>query len=284
MRIVRNIGKCLVAALFLCLLVAPVVLLFYISDREQSQYQPAPNVELTDFAYGKLCAVTRRDVEEQITVSGRVVSGGVVFIELSQYKNPYDIRMVVDYGQRVDTGDILGYYKGEPVLADKAGIVKRISQGSDSYIMLESIDDLVLSVQVTDQRALSCFTGENAQLTTEDGKIFTVKEIEETAGGATILLACDNQALIYGGEYDKLVLKTGRVFPQALMVEESCVYTHPGEKQYYIRQVEADGTFVEEREVTLGYTVDGYVCVSGVPEGTWCDSGYKAVIEGGGNG
>lgn len=284
MKIVRMIVKCLVAALFLCLLAAPVGLLFYISDREQSQYQPAPNVELKDFAYGKICAVARRDVEEQITVSGRVVSDGVVFIELSQYKNPYDIRMVVDYGQRVEAGDILGYYKGEPVLADKSGIIKRVSQGSDSYIMLESTDDLVLSLTCTDERLLSCFTGENAKLTTEDGKILTVKKIEEAAGGATILLACENQALTYGAEYDELILKTGRVFPQALMVEQSCVYTHPGEKQYYIRQVEANGTFVAEKEVTLGYTVGGYVCVSGVPEGTWCDSGYKAVIEGGGNG
>ena len=44
--------------------------------------------------------------------------------------------------------------------------------------------------------------------------------------------------------------------------------------------VTADGIFLEEMEVQIGYTNGDVVCISGVEEGSWFDSGYQAIVGG----
>lgn len=281
----RKLGKVLLALLFILLLLAPVFILYIISSYEQMQYQPAAEVELRDFAYGDICTVVRKDVEEKISVSGRVVSTSIAFIELNEYKDPYSIRFIIEEGQKIDTDEVIGYYKGDPLLSTQAGIVKRIALGSDSYIMLESLEDLALSIECSDEKLVALFTEKELRLSTEDGLEFSVAEIEDVKnenGNTTVLLKCENNTLTYGKHYSNLKLKTGRIFPQTLVVENKCVYTLAGEDKHYIRRVDAYGEFIEEVEVTIGYKDEDFICVNGVPEGTYCDGGYKAVVEGGG--
>ena len=287
MNMVRRIGKVFLALLFLCLLAAPVVLLFLISEREQQQYRQATEIVLKDFAYGEICEVVRRDVEEEITVSGEVVSTEVVFIELNSYLYPYNIRLLVEPGEKLTVGDTIGYYQEEPILSDQTGIVKSVSIGTDSYILLESLENLALAVECSNENILDCFLGENVRMTTAEGAVFSVERVDDVKnknGNTTVLLSCENQALTYGKQYASLRLQTGRVFPQALVVEKTCVYTLAGTEKQYVRRVDSNGEFMEEVEVSLGYSAGSFVCVSGIPEGSFCDGGYKAVIEGGGAG
>ena len=47
-----------------------------------------------------------------------------------------------------------------------------------------------------------------------------------------------------------------------------------------MRQVSAQGLYMTELEVEIGYSNGDTVCVSGIAEGTFYDSGYKAVVGG----
>ena len=62
-------------------------------------------------------------------------------------------------------------------------------------------------------------------------------------------------------------------------MEKSCVYTPTGSDKKYVREVDEFGKYLQEVEVTTGYSNGEYICVSGIEEGAFCDSGYKAVVE-----
>lgn len=49
---------------------------------------------------------------------------------------------------------------------------------------------------------------------------------------------------------------------------------------WFVREVDANGSFLQEREVQLGYTDGRLVCISGIDEGSYFDDGYKAIVEG----
>lgn len=284
MKTLRKAIKPLMALLFVVLLSAPIVGLFVISQYEQRQYQPAAEVVLRDYAYGDICQVIRTDIEQRLTVSGTVVSTDVTFIELNQYERPDKIRFTIEYGQLVNAGDVIGYYNGDPVTATQSGIVKDISVGEDSYIMLQSMDDLALKVPCYDETLLSALSADGLRLTSEEGLEFVVDKIDaaqDSTGAVNVYLTCENALLVYGKEYVDYALKTGRVFPQTLAVDERCVYSYAGSSKAYVRTVDHDGVFVSEMEVTTGYTDGELICISGVDEGVLCDAGYKLAVEGG---
>lgn len=284
MKTLRKAIKPLMALLFVVLLSAPIVGLFVISQYEQRQYQPAAEVVLRDYAYGDICQVTRTDIEQRLVVSGTVVSTDVTFIELNQYERPDKIRFTIEYGQLVNAGDVIGYYNGTPVTATQSGIVKDISVGEDSYIMLQSMDDLALKVPCYDETLLSALSADGLRLTSEEGLEFVVDKIDaaqDSTGAVNAYLTCENASLVYGKEYVDYALKTGRVFPQTLAVDKRCVYSYTGSSKAYVRTVDHDGVFVSEMEVTTGYTDGELICISGVDEGVLCDAGYKLAVEGG---
>ena len=49
---------------------------------------------------------------------------------------------------------------------------------------------------------------------------------------------------------------------------------------WVVRQVTAEGIFLTEREIQIGYSNGDYVCVTGVEEGECFDMGYKAIVGG----
>lgn len=284
MNYLKKAGKLLLALLFAVLLALPVVGLFVISEYEQLQYQPAGDVELLDYAYGDICQVMRTDIEQRLLVSGTVVSTDVTFIELGQYAHPDKIRFTIEYGQMINVDDVIGYYNGNPVTATQSGIVKSISLGEDSYIMLQSTEKLALKVPCFDETLLSALSADGLRLTSEDGLEFVVSKIDtvqDSAGAVNVYLTCENASLVYGKEYEDYALKNGRVFQQALAVDARCVYSYAGSLKTYVRVVDYDGVFISEVEVTTGYTDGTLICVSGVDEGALCDAGYKQAVEGG---
>ncbi len=74
MEILRKIGKILLSLLLAFLLLAPVGVIFYISGQEQAQYAPPEAIELKAQSYGDPCLIVRTDMDETITLSGKVIS------------------------------------------------------------------------------------------------------------------------------------------------------------------------------------------------------------------
>ena len=78
-----------------------------------------------------------------------------------------------------------------------------------------------------------------------------------------------------------MIIYTGRVYPNVLVIDVDCVYRKYSDTDtWYVRQVDAHGVFIAEREVQIGYANEDVVCISGISEDVYIDSGYKAVVEG----
>lgn len=285
MRWIRKSLKILVGLVLAVLFLLPVGALVIISQMEQAQYVTAEDEQLQDMAYGKVCQVLRIDVEEYVEVSGSVISTKVSFMELKQYKEPYNIRFIVNVGDVVGAGDVIGYYQGKEVCSEVTGQIQMIDLGGEPYIMFEAFDNLAIEIACTDDYLLSVFQRSNAELTSPEGVIYRVLKVDKasSAMGATkVWIAPEGgSSLIYGALMEDLRLYTGRVFPQSLMIEKACVYSYPGSEVKYVRTVDRNGVFLSEVEVEVGFENGDYVSVSGVEEGTFCDSGYKAIVESG---
>ena len=77
-------------------------------------------------------------------------------------------------------------------------------------------------------------------------------------------------------------IQTGRSYQGVVVLPLDCVYQKVQGNAYpwYVRQVTEDGIFVQEVEVEIGYISGNQVCVNGIAEGTYYDTGYKAVAGG----
>lgn len=281
MEILRKIGKILLSLLLAFLLLAPVGVIFYISGQEQAQYAPPEAIELKAQSYGDPCRIFRTDMDETITLSGKVISTGVFYQELD-YRDPYALRLLLSPGQVIFAGDVIGSYKGEPVLATETGVVSSVNLGTDSYIQLESLDDLLLECYVN-EKTLAVLQRENLDLRDETGaalQVAKIDPIQQGDQGTRALFTIEAGRFVYGETVENLPLTTGKVFSQALVVESQCIYRLNGGEQCYLRVVNEQGEFVEERKITAGYTNGRYTCITGAMEGEYCDPGYKAVVEG----
>lgn len=290
MNIVKKLGKGLLILAAAALLVLPVGALFAISAAEKAQYAQAPDIVLEELAYGDICEIIRQDVKQTVTVSScEVVSTQVKFIELSDYPDVSKIRLIVDYGDQIRTGDVIGYYEGAAIEATETGIIRRISLGTDSYILLDSLDDLAISCYVDESKFQ--WRGENVELILGED-VFRVARIDAGSygqQGTHVLLTSDTAALAYGSTYSALTMETGRVFSKALVVDKRCVYYRSDGDGYFVRVVSDYGKFLGEYPVEVGYSNGKYICISArngsaIHDGMLCDAGYKQVLEGrGGN-
>lgn len=284
MHILRKTGKALLFLLLAALLVAPVVVIFLVSKDEQAQYVAAEAPILMEQSYGAPFRVMRTDMRETISLSGSVISTELLYQELD-FADPYRLRLEISSGETMREGEVIGYYRGEPVLAELTGVVRQVSLGTDSYIQVESISELALECYA-DEKQLAVLRREGLSLRDADGNAYQVAQldlIQSGNSGTRVLLTAEEGRLVYGQAMSEMVLETGRVFSQTLVIESQCVYRLSGDTQEYVRIVDAEGLFLGERKVSTSYTDGKYVCISGVEEGEYCDSGYKAVVESGGN-
>ena len=115
------------------------------------------------------------------------------------------------------------------------------------------------------------------------GNKYTVSHIDEIRVGSDltrVLLTSDTAQLIYGKKMEATNFNTGRVYPDCLVVQANCVYSYNGQ-DYYIRLVDKDGVVLGEAQVEIGFSMNGFICITdGAEEGQFCDSGYKAIAEG----
>lgn len=280
MHVIKKIVTSIFCIALICLLLTPVGALYFISQNEQAQYQPEPVPVVEELAYGDIVSVVRRDIYETITISGTVVSVSDFFVELKT-KDPYELRFMVSVGDVIHPGDLIAYDGSKEIVSEAYGLIREISLSNDPYLRLCSLDDLALECYVNDtQRAI--LQRSSLELLDEDGTALTLLDMDEicTNGNTTrVLLQYDTENLRYGQTFSELILSTGKVYSQALVVDERCVYKKPNTDGYYLRLVDQDGHFISETEVKVGYSDGTYVSVSGIEEGTLCDSGYKTLAE-----
>lgn len=278
----KTITKIIIALLFVALMVAPIGALYYISALEQEQYLPQEQqIVLEELAYGSPSSIMRMDMAERITLSGTVVSTKVIYEELD-LENISHLRLLISTGQVLQTGDLIGYLDGQEVRATKTGIIRSINRGSDAYIELWSLEDLAIECYVDDTQ-LKVLKRGSLDLTDADGNKYTVAHIDEIRVGSDltrVLLTSETATLIYGKNMGNMSFNTGRVYPDCLVVQANCVYTYNGQ-DHYVRLVDRDGVVLGEQKVELGFSMNGYICITdGAQEGQLCDSGYKAIAEG----
>ena len=280
MYIIKKVATTVFCVFLICLLLAPVGILYFISQNEQAQYQPEPVPVVEELAYGDVLPVVRRDIYETIKINGTVVSASDFFVELKA-RDPYDLRFMVSVGDVIHPGDLIAYDGSKKIVSDAYGLISEISLGNDPYLRLCSLEDLALECYVNDtQRAI--LQRSSLELLDEDGTSLTLLDMDEiyTNGNSIrVLLRYDAENLRYGQTFSDLILSTGKVYSQALVVDERCVYRKPNTDSYYLRLVDQDGHFISETQVKVGYSDGTYICVSGIEEGTLCDSGYKTLAE-----
>lgn len=278
----RKFIKTMISFCLLLLLVAPLVAIFMLSKAEVKKYDPQPVPPLLERAYGEIFPVKRVDINETVAVSGTFVSTEKFFMELPKSRNPNNMRLLIKEGDEIATDQLIGYSEDlkSEIRADGSGIVLKITLGDISYITMESTvstafdcraDDSVMMVLKREGLKLSTMTGDEVM-------ILSISKKQDDKGKTSVLLAIPNG--VYGQPVDELQLKTGRIFSQVLVVDRRCLFQLNGElKKWYVRTVDENGNYLEDVEVKISYTSEDYVAISGVPEGTLCDSGYKKIVE-----
>ena len=281
-RTIRILGKVLLCLALLLLLVAPVGLVYTLSIQEMEQYQQPEEVKLRESAYGAPVAAVRMDVHAYVTVNGRYISDSYAFQELN-IKEPGKVRWLVSTGQYVQKGQVLGLYGQEQMLSEYDGILREISAyTSDSYLRFTTMEALKLECSVSPD-VLQALT--KGSLTTEQGEAVTIigtSPMVDGNGNVTVWLDCPSPHRQYGAQLQQFKIMTGQVLKNTLVLNEDCVYQKDlgPDSPWYARQVSASGYFLSEVEVTVGYINDKVACITGVKEGDYFDSGYKAVIGG----
>jgi hypothetical protein len=222
-------------------------------------------------------------MKETVTVSGQFDS--VNYAEYSiPYSHPERVHWFVSENSEIVEGEVIGQYQGEDIYAPYTGIVSEMHTytSGDAYIRIKLLSPLLLRCNVRDSVLNSLETAANLTLT--DGTPVDLLRVgfrRNEDNSSTVELRIDKDGYSYAQRIDSLVLYTGYGYNQALVVDENCVYQKPGDKDhYYMRQVSEDGFFIREVEIKVGFSSGGLICVSGVDEGQFFDSGYKLIVEG----
>lgn len=286
MKFLKGLLKCLFWLLILALLVAPLGLIYQISSAEMLEYQTPTAPDLRESAYGTVVQARREDVLEYVTVSGNFISQTFAYMDLTQ-RDPSLIRWLVEEGDEIQQGQVLGTYRGEDVISEQSGILEERNtyNPENAYLRVRLLEPLLLQCQVSD-KTLKAIKQAEATLTTEDGRNVILEYAARTKnddGTTTVRLTIDGADYAYGQVQKDLRLLTGRVYSQALVLEAKCLYQkEAGENSpWFVRKVTKEGYFVQELEVGTGYSNGELICVTGVAEGDYFDSGYKAIAEGG---
>lgn len=283
MKILKSFLTCIFWLLVIALMVAPLGLIYQISNDEMAQYTTPTAPVLRETAIGSIAKATRQDVAVYVTVSGSFTASETVYQELD-YKSPDKIRWLVSHGDEVQVGQVIGTYNGENVVSEHTGIIEEMNTyGTDAYLRIGLFEPVELSCRL-DDRTLSILKRSDSLLT-DTGETVTLlyaSQQKNPDGTINVRLTIDTDKYTYGEVLSELRIMTGQVYQRALVLPVDCVYqkTAGDNEPWYVRQVTAEGIFITEREIQIGYSNGEDVCVTGVEEGEYFDMGYKAIVGG----
>lgn len=234
-------------------------------------------------AYGRVMEAERRDMRETVRVSGIFRSRTYEYIELEQ-DEPSKIRWDVSVGDELQEGQVIGTWEGEAVIAPISGLLAEMNTFG-GYLKVQMASPVLLECDVS-PKVLATLKYAQA-LTTEDGEAVTLAYtalIRNSDGTTHVRLQIESEDYFLDQAVEDLLLYTGNVYMQTLVLPEDCVYQRSaGENEpWYVREVTEDGRLIGEVEVGRGYSDGEWVSVTGIGEGRFFDAGYKQIAGGGG--
>lgn len=251
----------------------PVVFICLLSASEVDKYSQDIEFEFKEMAYGEIASVIRMDMREYYSFDGSFVSDTEKIVEV-----PYNATIYVNENEETFRNTVIATVNGNEVTADINGVVSSIDYGENTTIKIKDISSLLFECQVP-KNYIHYFETE-VLYDESDNEIQVVKKSNIVDNGCIkVYLKLLETEYYYGETVQKYPIYTGNIFHNALVVPADCVYKKLDDSHHYVRQVSETGEFLNEVEVTVGYSDGKYVCITGVEEGTYCDSGYKAVID-----
>ncbi len=286
MKVTTKVSTCLFWLIIVTLLVAPVGLIYEISSREMQQYAAPTPPKFIETAFGAVVPSERKDMKESVCLSGRFQSFTYEYMDLPQ-KDPSQIRWLVSEGDEIQIGQTLGTYKGSKVLATCSGLITQMQvySSTNAFLKVQQANPIVLVCDVSPATLLSIKLAK--ELTTHNGEaaqLVYAASIRNSDGTTRIHLQIESESYFLNQSVKELYLYTGSTYSQTLVLLKDCLYQKvagDGEP-WYVRQVTADGVFIAEVEVKIGYSDENYVCVTGIAEGQYFDAGYAKFAKGGG--
>lgn len=266
----NTIFKLTVITVILLLFLAPIIILYKLSGSEKKSYIQDTYYEYKEAAYGEPIRVTRADIEYYVTTDGVISSSEYITIDIKDIESD---NILVQPGNEI--------YKDKEITTGQKiikapcnGIVESVDTGNRIRIL--SFDKLQLVTNIPIDKLN--YIKESKSLSFNENEKLTVREISNIAQGnkVKVVFDIDSKSYMYGEELPDIKIYTDKVYSEVLVVNKNCVYKKGN--SYYVRVLDENGYYINEQEVKVSLETEEYMAISGVEEGTICDSGYKAFI------
>lgn len=266
----NTIFKLTVITVILLLFLAPIIILYKLSGSEKKSYIQDTYYEYKEAAYGEPIRVTRADIEYYVTTDGVISSSEYITIDIKDIESD---NILVQPGNEI--------YKDKEITTGQKiikapcnGIVESVDTGNRIRVL--SFDKLQLVTNNPIDKLN--YIKESKSLSFNENEKLTVREISNIAQGnkVKVVFDIDSKSYMYGEELPDIKIYTDKVYSEVLVVNKNCVYKKGN--SYYVRVLDENGYYINEQEVKVSLETEEYMAISGVEEGTICDSGYKAFI------
>lgn len=266
----NTIFKLTVITVILLLFLAPIIILYKLSGSEKKSYIQDTYYEYKEAAYGEPIRVTRADIEYYVTTDGVISSSEYITIDIKDIESD---NILVQPGNEI--------YKDKEITTGQKiikapcnGIVESVDTGNRIRVL--SFDKLKLVTNIPIDKLN--YIKESKSLSFNENEKLTVREISNIAQGnkVKVVFDIDSKSYMYGEELPDIKIYTDKVYSEVLVVNKNCVYKKGN--SYYVRVLDENGYYINEQEVKVSLETEEYMAISGVEEGTICDSGYKAFI------
>ena len=266
----NTIFKLTVITVILLLFLAPIIILYKLSGSEKKSYIQDTYYEYKEAAYGEPMRVTRADIEYYVTTDGVISSSEYITIDIKDIESD---NILVQPGNEI--------YKDKEITTGQKiikapcnGIVESVDTGNRIRVL--SFDKLQLVTNIPIDKLN--YIKESKSLSFNENEKLTVREISNIAQGnkVKVVFDIDSKSYMYGEELPDIKIYTDKVYSEVLVVNKNCVYKKGN--SYYVRVLDENGYYINEQEVKVSLETEEYMAISGVEEGTICDSGYKAFI------
>lgn len=266
----NTIFKLTVITVILLLFLAPIIILYKLSGSEKKSYIQDTYYEYKEAAYGEPIRVTRADIEYYVTTDGVISSSEYITIDIKDIESD---NILVQPGNEI--------YKDKEITTGQKiikapcnGIVESVDTGNRIRVL--SFDKLQLVTNIPIDKLN--YIKESKSLSFNENEKLTVREISNIAqdNKVKVVFDIDSKTYMYGEELPDIKIYTDKVYSEVLVVNKNCVYKKGN--SYYVRVLDENGYYINEQEVKVSLETEEYMAISGVEEGTICDSGYKAFI------
>lgn len=266
----NTIFKLTVITVILLLFLAPIIILYKLSGSEKKSYIQDTYYEYKEAAYGEPIRVTRADIEYYVTTDGVISSSEYITIDIKDIESD---NILVQPGNEI--------YKDKEITTGQKiikapcnGIVESVDTGNRIRVLSFEKLQLVTNIPIDKLNYIK----ESKSLSFNENEKLTVREISNIAqdNKVKVVFDIDSKSYMYGEELPDIKIYTDKVYSEVLVVNKNCVYKKGN--SYYVRVLDENGYYINEQEVKVSLETEEYMAISGVEEGTICDSGYKAFI------